>query len=140
MVISVLLPNAISVFAEDGDNDVELEVPTEEKDILSGDFEFKIRKDGTAQVTNYTGTDETIEVPSSVEGYTVTAVKKLGLGADFTAKTVICLKPWYPFLIMKKILKVLRLPFIIIRHWKILSFLRKIPLFVLLTAYCFLKT
>lgn len=89
MVISVLLPNAISVFAEDGDNDVELEVPTEEKDILSGDFEFKIRKDGTAQVTNYTGTDETIEVQSSVEGYTVTAVKKLGLGADFTAKTVI---------------------------------------------------
>lgn len=89
MIFSVLPPNSIVVFAAEGDTEIEVDPPTEEKDIVSGDFEFKIRTDGTAQVTNYTGSAEIIEVPSSAEGYTVTAVKKLGLGADFKAKTIV---------------------------------------------------
>lgn len=88
IILAVLPMSSINTFAESDDNDVEFNPPTEEKDIVSGDFEFKTYSDGTAEVTNYTGSAELIEVPSSVEGYTVTTITKLGIAPSFTAKTV----------------------------------------------------
>lgn len=75
-------------FAEDDDNIIEFDPPTEEKDIVSGDFEFKTHTDGTAEVTNYTGSDEAVEIPSTVEGYTVTKISGLGTTDSFKGKTL----------------------------------------------------
>lgn len=80
---------AFLAFAAEDDNDVEFEPPTEEKEIVSGDFEFKTYSDGTAEVTSYTGSDETVEIPSTVEGYTVTKISGLGSSATFKGKTLI---------------------------------------------------
>ena len=80
---------SITSFAESNDNDTEFDPPTEEKDLVSGDFEFKTHSDGTAEVTWYTGFDETVEIPSTVEGYTVTRITSLGSADTFKGKTLI---------------------------------------------------
>lgn len=88
MVLAVLPMSSVNAFAESDDNDIEFNPPTEEKDIVSGDFEFKTHTDGTAEVTNYTGSDETVEIPSTVEGYTVTKITGLGTTDTFKGKTL----------------------------------------------------
>ena len=40
----------------------------------SGDFEYKILEDGTAEITGYTGSAETLEIPSALDSYTVTSI------------------------------------------------------------------
>lgn len=89
LIFTALPMWSITSFAESDDNDTEFDPPTEEKDLVSGDFEFKTHTDGTAEVTWYTGSDETVEIPSTVEGYTVTRITSLGSADTFKGKTLI---------------------------------------------------
>ncbi len=41
---------------------------------VSGDFEYTILEDGTAEITDYTGNAETLEIPSKLDTYTVTSI------------------------------------------------------------------
>lgn len=45
---------------------------------LSGDFSYNVLSDGTAEITNYIGSDVILDIPASLDGYTVT---KIGYGA-----------------------------------------------------------
>jgi len=40
----------------------------------SGDFEYEILEDGTAEIINYSGSATEISIPSTVNGYTVTSI------------------------------------------------------------------
>ena len=40
----------------------------------SGDFEYELLKDGTAKITKYIGSDSKVEIPSKIDGYTVTVI------------------------------------------------------------------
>jgi len=40
----------------------------------SGDFQYVLKEDGTAEITDYTGKDEDLEIPSILEKYTVTTI------------------------------------------------------------------
>ena len=40
----------------------------------SGDYEYQLLKDGTAEITEYTGSATTLSIPSKIGGYTVTSI------------------------------------------------------------------
>ena len=40
----------------------------------SGDYKYQLLKDGTAEITEYTGTATNLTIPSSLDGYTVTSI------------------------------------------------------------------
>ena len=42
--------------------------------ITSGDYEYELLDDGTAEITGYTGSDTSITIPSQIDGYTVTTI------------------------------------------------------------------
>ncbi len=42
--------------------------------VVSGDFEYEINADNTATLTSYTGTATELVIPSTIDGYTVTAI------------------------------------------------------------------
>ena len=42
--------------------------------IESGSFEYKVLEDGTAEITDYNGDDFILEIPSEIDGYTVTSI------------------------------------------------------------------
>lgn len=52
-------------------------------DEKSGDFEYKIKKDGTIMITSYTGSDNIVTIPEEIDGIKVTS-----LGAK-------CFDNWY---------------------------------------------
>lgn len=54
----------------------------------AGDFSYAILEDGTAQITGYAGADTVVEIPSEIDGYTVTCIKSV-TGSTFPGKTVI---------------------------------------------------
>ncbi len=39
-----------------------------------GDYEYNILDDGTAEIKKYTGNDETLAIPSTIDGHTVTSI------------------------------------------------------------------
>ena len=41
---------------------------------ISGTFEYEVMYDGTAEITDYTGTDTELAIPSELDGYTVTSI------------------------------------------------------------------
>ena len=45
---------------------------------ISGDFEYEILDDGTAEITEYLGNATKLEIPNTIDGYTVTSI---GYGA-----------------------------------------------------------
>ncbi len=42
----------------------------------SGDFEYEILEDGTAEITNYTGSSSDLTIPTDIDGYSVTSISK----------------------------------------------------------------
>ena len=40
----------------------------------SGDFKYSVLSDGTAEITDYTGSAANLTIPSTIEGYTVTSI------------------------------------------------------------------
>lgn len=61
----------ISVCAEDGDSDDLVD------DVLTyGNYKYIILEDGTVEISNYTGDDTEIEIPSAIDGKAVTSIGK----------------------------------------------------------------
>ncbi len=58
--------------------------------VKSGDFGYKVLTDGTAEITGYTGSDETLAIPSSIDGYEVTSIgeRAFYLCKDITSVTI----------------------------------------------------
>lgn len=42
--------------------------------LTSGDYEYYIKDDGTAELSGYTGTEKNITVPAQIEGIPVTSI------------------------------------------------------------------
>ena len=42
----------------------------------SGDYEYVLLEDGTAEITEYTGNASTLEIPAELDGHTVTSIGK----------------------------------------------------------------
>lgn len=49
-------------------------VPITASAATSGDFEYEVLDDGTAEITAYNGNDETLAIPSELDGYTVASI------------------------------------------------------------------
>ena len=39
--------------------------------LTSGDFEYEVLEDGTAEITGYTGSATDLEIPSTIDGFSV---------------------------------------------------------------------
>ena len=48
--------------------------------LISGDYQYRLLSDGTAEITGYNGNAETLEIPSQLDGHAVTGI---GDGAFF---------------------------------------------------------
>lgn len=42
--------------------------------VVSGDFSYSVLPDGTAEIVGYKGTGQEVEIPSTIDGYTVTSI------------------------------------------------------------------
>ena len=56
---------------------------------ISNDFSFDVMEDGTAVITGYHGTKTALSIPSSINGYTVTAVGDFAFAENKTVLTII---------------------------------------------------
>lgn len=54
----------------------------------SGSFSYTVLEDGTAQITGYSGTGAVLEIPSEIDGYTVTRIQSVN-ASSLTAKTIV---------------------------------------------------
>ena len=45
-----------------------------EEYLISGDFEYAVLEDGTAEITGYLGSGNTVTVPGTVDGLSVTSI------------------------------------------------------------------
>ena len=54
----------------------------------SGDFEYELLDDGTAKITRYIGSATTLDIPSTLDGYTVTSIGSSAF-EDYTSLTSI---------------------------------------------------
>ena len=61
MILTALPLAGVTAFAEDETH-------------TSGDFEYTILEDGTAEITGYTGNAETLEIPSELDEHAVTSI------------------------------------------------------------------
>ena len=76
MILTALPLAGFTAFAEDGTH-------------TSGDFEYVVLKDGTAEITKYNGNAEILDIPSKLNGYTVTSIGKQAFAnCDFTSITI----------------------------------------------------
>lgn len=78
IMLSVLMIAPLSATA------VECEV--EVTSYVSGDYEYELLDDGTAIITEYTGSGDELKIPSTIDGYTVTII---GEGAFYANQTVV---------------------------------------------------
>ena len=46
----------------------------ERETFTSGDFEYVVLEDGTAEITHYSGDEEVLDVPQKLDGYGVTSI------------------------------------------------------------------
>ena len=56
--------------------------------IKSGDFNYRILSDGTAEIMDYTGTAEVLDIPSELDEYTVTSLGKGAFNHNDTLTSV----------------------------------------------------
>ncbi|MBR6499173.1 MAG: leucine-rich repeat domain-containing protein, partial [Clostridia bacterium] len=45
-----------------------------EETLTSGDYQYRLLDDGTAEITEYDGSDKTLEIPSDLDGHAVTSI------------------------------------------------------------------
>ena len=63
--LALVLLMLVSVFAA---------VPITASAKTSGDYEYALFKDGTAEITKYKGSDDELSIPSEIDGYIVTSI------------------------------------------------------------------
>lgn len=56
--------------------------------LTSGDFGYVVKDDGTARITDYSGSAETLVIPSRLGGYTVTEIGEDAFGFSYTLQDV----------------------------------------------------
>lgn len=56
--------------------------------ITSGDYSYYLNEDGTAEIENYTGTDENLVIPSSLDGHTVIRITSEAFWECYEIKTI----------------------------------------------------
>lgn len=78
MILSVLTVAPLTADASETDS--------ESISATSGDFEYRVLDDGTAEITSYNGSATELEIPSIVDGYTVTSI---GHNAFYDCKSLI---------------------------------------------------
>ncbi len=61
MILTALPLSGVTAFAEDGTH-------------TSGDFEYVVLEDGTAEITGYVGNSEVLDIPSKLDTYTVISI------------------------------------------------------------------
>lgn len=66
LILSVFVVVPFSVSAK--------EIDKSASKLINGDYEYKILKDGTAEITSYSGSNSELSIPSSLDGYTVTSI------------------------------------------------------------------
>ena len=66
MLLSICVAVPFSVSA--------MQVDVAHTSVVSGDYEYKVLSDGTAQITRYNGSDEVLVIPSKIDGITVTVL------------------------------------------------------------------
>lgn len=59
------------------------EVAVSAAEITSGDYQYEVLDDGTISITDYLGASTTVDIPSKIDGKTVT---KIGWGAFYNNK------------------------------------------------------
>ncbi|MCD8026575.1 MAG: leucine-rich repeat domain-containing protein, partial [Clostridiales bacterium] len=64
------------------------EASEEVADYSSGDYEYEVLSNGTIEITAYTGSDTAIEIPSEIDGYTVTSIFDYALSDSRNIKSV----------------------------------------------------
>ncbi len=76
MILTALPLSGVTAFAQDGTH-------------TSGNFEYAVLEDGTAEITDYTGSAETLEIPSKLDTYTVTSIgdEAFGYNDDLVSLT-----------------------------------------------------
>ncbi len=60
-----------------------------EASATSGDFEYEVLTNGTAEITGYTGSDKTLAIPSVIDGYIVTSIGKYAFYNRRSIETVV---------------------------------------------------
>ena len=76
MIITALPLTAVNSFAEDTNTKT------------SGDYEYTVSEDGTAEITAYNGNEENVVIPSVLDGYAVTVIGEKAFALNKTVKTV----------------------------------------------------
>ncbi len=79
MILSVLTVAPLTAFAAETDSAGVGDT------YISGDFEYEVLDDGTASITDYYGSATELEIPSTLDGYTVT---EIGMYAFFYCTTL----------------------------------------------------
>lgn len=54
----------------------------------SGDYEYKILEDGTAEITKYNGNAEQVVLPSEIDGYKISVIGEFAFWMNETIRTV----------------------------------------------------
>ncbi|MBQ3668261.1 MAG: leucine-rich repeat domain-containing protein [Clostridia bacterium] len=62
----------------------------EAEEHLSGDYSYVVLEDGTAEITEYSGSDDVLEIPSELDGLTVTSIGDIAFSwcSSLTAVTI----------------------------------------------------
>ena len=55
---------------------------------ISGDYEYKILEDGTAEITKYNGNAEQVVLPSEIDGYKISVIGEFAFWMNETIRTV----------------------------------------------------
>ena len=76
MIITALPLTAVNSFAEDTNTKT------------SGDYEYTVSEDGTAEITAYNRNEENVVIPSVLDGYAVTVIGEKAFALNKTVKTV----------------------------------------------------
>ena len=67
----VVCPANVQVKAEDYTEDV---VEPLGDELTYGDFSYTVKEDGTVEITGYDGTETDVEIPSEIDGMSVTGI------------------------------------------------------------------
>ena len=69
VILSIIIQICMPIFTQ------EVKATTEEITATSDSrFTYMVKADGTAQITDYTGKDTKLEIPSKLDGYIVTSI------------------------------------------------------------------
>ncbi len=73
---SKYITKTITVYVENN----QVTPPETDNIFISGDYKYRILSDGTAEITNYTGSDANVEIPETIDGKAITSIDFYAFG------------------------------------------------------------